>query len=416
MAITEDTHGVRPDRIRRLLLLGTFLSVGGRGTFLALGAVYFTQVVGLGARDFGVAVSAAGAAGVLAGYGFGHAADRVSPRRLAVAGITIEAGSLMAVPVVTDLWILTILISTASFGSRGAVSARNTYVAHVFHGADGTHIRAQTRVAVNLGVGLATLTAAATLALGEPEALQVTMAIGSTTTLAGAVLTYRLPRLRRVRREPQQRGATTPSPWRDRTFLSLTGVNVIAGTQISLFQVGLPLWILDDTEAPAVLVSITLLINTLLIVALQVPLTRGLESMPRAGLAYLASGNLLVLACACYYSASLCAPQSAVVLLVTGVVAHTVAEVWAVGAAQSAAFELAVPGQAGVHQGAYVAAQSTSSMIGPVLVTVAVTAGVAGWSIPTTLLCGACILGWRVLRTATETHPTTTKPAPAVGI
>src|SRR5690349_20750842 len=66
----------------------------GDGAFYVTFALYFTHVVGLSATRFGLGMSLAWAAGLLASMPLGHLADRFGPRRAAVA---LAAGTAVAV-------------------------------------------------------------------------------------------------------------------------------------------------------------------------------------------------------------------------------------------------------------------------------------------------------------------------------
>ena len=74
----------------RHLLAAQAVSTAGRGVFMATTAIYFTLVVGLDVQAVGVALSAAGGAGVVASYVFGRIGDVVNPRLLTVVALLMR--------------------------------------------------------------------------------------------------------------------------------------------------------------------------------------------------------------------------------------------------------------------------------------------------------------------------------------
>lgn len=71
------------------------------------------------------------------------------------------------------------------------------------------------------------------------------------------------------------RPATRPtSPWRDRTYLAYVATDTVLFLDDAVFKVGLPLWIVHVSTVPQGLVPLLLVLNNVLVVALQVPLAR----------------------------------------------------------------------------------------------------------------------------------------------
>jgi predicted MFS family arabinose efflux permease len=110
----------------RWLLLAQLVSTCGRGVFLAVTAIYFTQVVGLGTPAVGLGLTAAGAVGVVGSYAFGRLADRLSARRLMTWALVGEGLALLGLAWATT-WITFVLFAAVEFGlNRGGFTARQT--------------------------------------------------------------------------------------------------------------------------------------------------------------------------------------------------------------------------------------------------------------------------------------------------
>jgi hypothetical protein len=77
---------------------------------------------------------------------------------------------------------------------------------------------------------------------------------------------------------PAPRRTRAAHPWavlRDRPYLAISALNGLLMTYGAVLTVGLPLWIVRRTHAPAWTVAGAFLLNTALAVALQVPASRG---------------------------------------------------------------------------------------------------------------------------------------------
>ena len=69
------------------------------------------------------------------------------------------------------------------------------------------------------------------------------------------------------------------SPWRDPRYLVFTALSAVFGMQFGVAELGVPLWIAHETEAPEVLVALLLILNTVIVVIFQVPLSKGTHDL-----------------------------------------------------------------------------------------------------------------------------------------
>jgi len=170
------------------------------------------------------------------------------------------------------------------------------------------------------------------------------------------------------------------SPWRDPRYLAFVGLASLFGIQFAVFEYGIPLWIAHDTEAPLVMVSVLLILNTVIVTAFTVVLSRGVEDPARAGRVFAIGGVLMALACVVYALAAGAPPWIAIVVLLVASTAHAFAEVLSQGAGWGLAFELAPAGSVGEYQGLVGMGYSIVGAIGPPLIAVTVLRfGMPGW-------------------------------------
>lgn len=382
-------------------MLTQLVSTCGRGVFLAVTAIYFTQIVDLGVREVGIALSAAGALGVVASYLFGIMADRVSARVLMTWALAAEGLALIALSWTRTLPFLVLFAGLDFAMNRGGFTARQTLLARAFTGPERTGARARVRVSINVGIGLGSATAALVLASGEPSTFRLAMTLAGGVYGIAAAVAARVPSdvvIRPAARAAHAIDASRRGPWRDKRYLVLVGVNCLSTTQFSITETAMPIWVVTHTEAPHALVSVLLLVNTGIVVMLQVPFNRGLEAPLRSGRAFIQAGLLMALGCSIYAAAAFGPVQAAAVLLILAAVAHGIAEVLFSGAGFSLGYEFADNRHQGAYQGVFAVGQSLGMSLGPVLVTSAIAAGSQGWAALALLYAAVGLAGWLVPR------------------
>ncbi len=124
--------------------------------------------------------------------------------------------------------------------------------------------------------------------------------------------------------------------------LAVTVLGAVTTVQFGLFEVGVPVWVTQHTEAPAAVVSVLLLMNTAIVIALQISPPRD-HDVGGAGRASLVGGLLMVVACGLWAAAATGSPVVAVVVLLAAAAAHSLAEVHLSAGGWGLGFELPTP-------------------------------------------------------------------------
>ncbi|AYF96983.1 MFS transporter [Protaetiibacter intestinalis] len=392
--LLERIRATLAEPVLRALTVATLISTVGRGITLTLVVLYLTIIVGLPADQVALVFTVGAAVSVLFSYLGGHLADRVSARRLLIGCVVLTGLALASFVLVTELWQAILAEVAASIGMSANGAVRAAIIAHAFVGQGRVTSRAVLRTVTNIGITIGSGVAAIALALGTPEAYRAILLVGGTAYALCALALLRLPA--RVdgpaegeadAAEPAPVGAGR-SPWRDRRYLLFSAFAAVFAIQFAVTNVGIPLWLVHDTVAPEWLLSIMLIANTVLVIALQVPLSRGTHDLRRAGTVTAVSGVLMALACAAYGGAGGAGLALAVVLLLAGTVLHALAEILSQAGAWGLSFELADPASAGAYQGVYAMGFSLAGLAAPLVIAVtALEHGLAGW-----LLLGAMFL------------------------
>ncbi len=377
--------------LRRLLTV-TLVDTVGRGAFFTLTMLYLTTVVGIPAVTAGIGLTVAGGVGVFASLGFGHLADRWSSRRMLIVLHLVQAAALIGYIAVDGLLSLIVVASLVTLAQQGGSSVRSAAVGRAFPGAERVRIRATMRTVTNIGIAAGTAIAAIPLAIGSGDAYRITMAAAGVLYLVSSVLLTGLPADRVDARPGSSTAApeVTGSPYRDGRFLAVTALSGVFGMQFGLFEVAVPLWVVEHTTAPDVLVSPLLLVNTALVVALQVRLSRGTGTVRGAGRVMAHAGWLMAVACGLWAAAGAVPMAVAVVVLFAAATMHTLAEITSSAAGWSLSFELAPPDRIGAYQGMYGTGFALGAMAAPLVVTAAVNdLGTTGWALLAVLFLGS---------------------------
>ncbi|TCK64340.1 MFS transporter [Curtobacterium sp. PhB136] len=410
---------VQQDATLRRLLAVTLVDTVGRGAFFTLTSLYLTTIVGIPAVAVGLGLTVAGAVGVISSLGFGHLADRWSSRRMLVGLHLVQGLALVGYVLVHDLPTLVLTASVVTLAQQGGSSVRSAAIGRAFPGGERVRVRATMRTVTNIGIAAGTAFAAIPLAVGTGEAYRVTMVAAGVLFVASAFLLLGLPAVR-VDAAPTERTETGSivrpdlggrSPYRDIRFLGVTALTGVFGIQFGLFEVAVPLWVVGHTVAPDVLVSPLLLVNTAVVIALQVRMARGTGTIAGAGRAMRHAGWLMALACLLWAAAGWVrgddwtAAAVAGAVLVVAALVHSLAEITSSAAGWSLSFEMAPADRVGAYQGVYGTGYAMGAMVAPAVVTLtAIDLGTLGWAVLAVVFLGAALGTAAIARRAAPEH------------
>ncbi|MFI1649359.1 MFS transporter [Streptomyces avidinii] len=376
------------------MLLTQALDRAGTGVWAASSVLYFTFVVGLDAGQLGLLLGAAGVAGIAGSPLAGHLADRFQVRTLLIGCHLMRLGALCALLATTDFRVLLLLFAVTHLGDRAAKTLEMLFATRVAGEKRATY-QALSRSSANAGYALGAGLAAIGLAVGTRGAYHVLILANALSFLVAAALVRRT-------REPRGRGlvaapgdgtapqaatqatapaaAGGPSPWRDRGYLRFVLLDIPMNLDDSILGVGLPLWLVAHTTAPHALIPAFLVINTVLVVVLQLRVSARVEGPSRAADAVALYG-LMTLACCVFLAA---APRGGVLAasaaLLAAAVLATAAELMRSVSSWELAVSLAPREARASYLGVAGMAQSVQKSAGPLLLTGAVmVAGPAGW-------------------------------------
>lgn len=427
------------DPVLRILVIATLISRVGRGIFLTVTVLYFTLIVGLAAHEVAIVLGAASAAGVLSSLAGGWLADRTSARRLLVVLSIVDGVGLICYVFAHDFASALVIAVIVGAVEQAANSTRMAIIARAFDGDRRVHARAVLRTVTNIAIAVGSGIGALALLAGTSDAYRSIIVGAGVMYLAGVTQLLKLPRYvdapRHAPSPPAGAASATDattggndaptagtdaaarrsrfahSPWRNPRYLGLTLLSAIFGMQFGVGEVGVPLWIANDTDAPEVLVAVVLILNTVIVVIFQVPLSRGTHDLRRAGRVSAIAAWLMAAACLVYAAAAGLPAGFAIAVIVIAAIAHAFAEVLSQAGGWGLSFELADPVRAGTYQGVFSMGYSLGAMVSPLFVTsTALTLGLGGWAILAAVFLASGLGTWAIARHAARAAARTSMP------
>jgi MFS family permease len=380
------------DPVLRVLGVSTLIGTLGRGVFLTVTVLYFSFVVGLSTAEISIVVAASSATGIFTSLIGGQLSDRFSARRVLLVVLIIESAALVAYSFAATFW-MAVIVACFAFGSEtAAYSARSAIIARGFQGPARVTARAVLRTITNVGIAVGSAAGGLALLIGTAEAYRAILIAAGAVYFGASLLTLRLPAYVDAPQpgdeplvdalESAKPSRWAHSPWRDPRYLALAALSGVFAMQFGLLEVGVPLWVAHDTTAPKAIVSALLILNTLIVIAFQVPLSRGTHELRAAGRVIAIAGVLMAGACLIYAVAAGVPPVWAVIFLLAGGTAHAFAEVLSQAGVWGLSFELADPVKAGAYQGIIGTFYSLGATFAPLVVTAsALNLGLPGWAI-----------------------------------
>ena len=362
---------------QRTMALVTLVNTTGNGMFLTVGALYFTQVVGLSAGQVGLGLTIAAVVGLAVSTPMGHVADVRGPRGVYLALTAALGVASLGYLVVGSFAGFLVVATVVTVIDRASSAARGAMTAAVAVGEDRVRLRAYLRAVTNVGISLGGVAGGLALAIGTPAAYRTMIGLDALTFLLAAFLARPLPHIAPV---PHTGDGPRLVALRDRPFLLVTGLTAVMALHYGLMDVALPLWIVERTSAPTWVVGVLVLANTLTVVLFQVRVSRGIGTVRQGARANTRAGFVLALACVVFATSGYGGTWVAVGLLVLGALVQVAGELLQAAGSWAIGFGLAPDDAQGQYQGTYAMGFSLSAMLAPaVLVALVVTGGWPGW-------------------------------------
>lgn len=376
------------DRNQRLVLLAYLANALGTGLFLPISVIYLTRIVGLPATRVGLGLTIAGLIAVVAGPCAGPLLDRFDARAVVVGCFAASALGFAAYLAVGSFPAFLAVAIVIQFAARMSRPAGKVLALRVASGRDRVIALAWQRTLTNLGYGVGGLLAGLALLFPGRTPFDVLLASNAVSYVVASVLILRLPALRPPPATPSAATAVSRRDQgayrelaRDRVYLGLAGLDVLVSFHDSVLIVAMPLWVSLHTTAPLSMPGLLFALNTLLVVLLQVRVTRRIITPSGISRGYRNAAIGFVVATTCFAISAGAGRVLAIAALVLAVSALTLGELEVTAGEQFLSTELAPERFRGRYISIYTSAMSVQQGIGPALVTAMLTGwGRTGWA------------------------------------
>jgi hypothetical protein len=365
------------DRATRGLSLAVLINTSGNGLYITAAALFYTRGIGLSISKVGVGLTVAGVIGWSGAIVGGRLADRYGCREVCILLLLAETVSFASLDLVHSVGELIVVAAIATASIQAYAAAQGALIGRV-GGRDVVVLRAYQHSVNNLGVALGTGAAGIVIAINTAAAYKVMMLANAASFLGAALMLAIFVPTQSV--IPRPSGNSTRAPLRDIGYLSVTAINSVLCLQFLVFTFPLPLWVATHTSAPTWIVSPLLLINTGLIIVLQVRFAKGTQHTDAAARAVRRAGIVLALAMAAYALAAGVSLWLAILVLLAAAILHTIGELWQQSGAFNLSYGLAQEHAIGEYQGIFALGVGVSRVLGPAtLIALCLNLGVTGW-------------------------------------
>ena len=374
---------VPPTPMSKRLSVQSLLFSTGEGTFMTGSAVFLTQVVGMSAARVGLALTIAAVAEFLLAYPAGRVVDRFGPKRIWAVTTCGLSACFVALPFVGSFEeYLVVALTFSVFGSAGG-SAYQAYVIDVLPRKERVETQAYMYSALNVGFTLGALLGGIALATGSLTVIRWTPLFAAGLMAVNAFWITRLPKAPHdilVASGEAREKPTGPGPVRNRGWILVTFLTGILWTNQVLLNVVIPLWLVEATDAPHVLLAWLFGTNTVLCIFLPAYTSKGVRDLRDAMRYVWISTAFFVVSCLITMVTHSTVGLITVLLVWLGHVTVTGAELAISGASWAFEAELMDPKRRGEYQGVQEVSRAMGSMWAPALYTfLAMSWGAEGW-------------------------------------
>jgi len=386
-----------PTPLVRRLSSQSVLSATGDGVFLTGSAVFFTQIVGLSAAQVGLGLTIAGVVTFAFAVPLGKLADRYGARRVWALCSLLEALAYVAWLAVGNLVAFVAALVVLELVSTASRSARNAYRFDVFPREERVSSSAYFRAARNVGYTLGALMAGIALATNNDDVIRAVPLATAVVLLLNASLVSRLPSTvphhdGAAPVEEALRPGSEGSALRNRGYLLMSIFDGVLATHQVLLNVVIPLWLVEETDAPRVLLAWLFGTNTVLAVALQVRAARGVVSVADSLRAQRRGAAFFVLSCAIVLVTHDTIGWVTIALVWLGHVTVTFAELFNSAGDWGLQAELSDPARRGEYQGVSQLGYTVGSVWAPAAYTyLAMEWGTPGWLLIAGIIVAAAV-------------------------
>ena len=380
---------------RRLRIVG-FVDALGSGLFLPLAVIYLTRVVGLSSAQVGLGLGISGALAVAATPLAGALVDRRDPRLVVLGCFALSAAAYVGYMAVHSFLAFLVVAVAAQCASRMDRPAVTALVVSASPPQERVQALAWQQTMRNCGYGIGGLLAGAALLARGRLGFDVVLAGNAVSYLVAGGLVCTLDRV--PPRSADADRAGFGRVLRDARYMRLALLNVAGGLHDSMLRVAMPLWLITRTAAPTATAGPLFALNTMLVVAFQLRVSRAANTSRGLRRAYRITAVAFLVAAVGFLLAGGLPAVPATCLLASGLIALTVAEQHNTATETIVSVGLAPDALRGRYLSIFKTSMAMQQAVGPVLVTLAlVHLGRGGWIVMAGIAATASLVSGKLI-------------------
>lgn len=374
---------VPSNRAHQIYALSTLVNSIGTGLYTTGAVVFFVRTLHLSAGFIGASLTVAGLVGLLATLPAGRLADRRHAQRVVVVITMIQAALFAVFPLVHGRIAFLAIVTAIALVQAALIPVRKVLLSDIVGTGSRVAVSAYNRSILNVGMSVGALLAAAALAFGSRTAYDLMLLGNALSFFVSAIL---LSRIRVPERAPVQPAppartwqSTGKHPLRQPRLVLAATICGILYLSAAVLDIALPLQVAAHSQAPKWMIGFLLLINTTLVVTLQVHASRGSDTVSGASRANRIAGLALLGACLVFPLSSHGSAVIAVAVLIVATVLLTAGELFSSAGSWGLSYGLAPQDQQGRYLASFGLLSQLIQVAGPVLAAFVVSSGVYAW-------------------------------------
>ncbi|MFB7056152.1 MFS transporter [Streptomyces vinaceus] len=374
----------------------------GLGMYLSLSVLFFHKAVELPNAEIGLVLGIAGITSLLGAMPIARAAERFGTRTVLTALFLVRAAAFLALAVSSSFVSALLASAVAGVLSRGISPLIESGLIARASNEEAVGALARLRSLRNAGMAAGALPSGAAIAIDEAWAYRAVMVLS-------AVLFIGCAAVCRTLGEGGRPAGAAPGPsrgsvLRDRAFLRITVLYGALTMSALVLGLGVPLWVVQQTQAPAWTVTLVQVLNTAVVVALQVRVSKGSDDFRTARRMMRRGGLLSALAAGVVPLTAFGDATTNLALVVAAALLFSLGELYIMSGATGVALLHIPEGRKTGYLAAFNLGFAVTTVVGPPLITTSV--GWGGWS----------WLGWALYFTTVGlVAMRVPQPAPAAG-
>jgi MFS family permease len=376
---TGEAPAARQAGIRTYYLV-TSVDAVGTGLFFSGSVLFLLRGVGLSSEQVGTGMGLAALVAFLTTVPLGVVANRVGAQRMLILLQLWRGAAYACYAFVPNFWWFIALACLVSMAERMDAPLTQAVLGSIAGDSGRSHVYVQVRRIRNAGFGVGALFAAAATVQGSVLGYRLLVLGNALSFLVAALF---LSRIRASGSGQRPRGGRSlgARAIRDMRYLRLTAVNVLLTLYMTMLPTALPLWIIERTSAPRLVIQLLILLSIVAVIVGQKRFARGADDIrgSRRCLRW-AAWSLSLAAATVGLTGRIHNVGWVIILLIGATLLVTAAELWQTVGGWNLSYAMAPEAQRPEYLAVFSLSSSAQRIIGPPLFTlVVIPLGSWGW-------------------------------------